>query len=257
MNQRGGCNNDHPHLASLPGTGPRRPGMSFWLSALMPGLGEVYCGRLLKGLLIFLIFNFLLAFLFLSPVNFFIILIMALLIRILSALEALRDARSTKPIKAKIYQRWYIYLGLFILGISGEWGSQSLLVPKIEVFGSSMSPGLRSGDLLMTNPIIFRFRDPTRGEVVVLKDPLHTDRLMIKRVAAVAGEEIAQGDLRINIVPEGHIFVLGDNLDVTADSRVFGPVPLSSIISKPLRVYWSWDRGRERLRWNRIGKPIN
>jgi type IV secretory pathway protease TraF len=52
------------------------------------------------------------------------------------------------------------------------------------------------------------------------------------------------------------VFLLGDNRTRGPDSRYFGPVKASAVILRPLFVIWSWDRGRERVRWERIGLRI-
>jgi signal peptidase I len=49
------------------------------------------------------------------------------------------------------------------------------------------------------------------------------------------------------IVPEGQYFAMGDNRDLSLDSRYWGFVPRENIIGKPLIVYWSYDAPTERL----------
>lgn len=46
-------------------------------------------------------------------------------------------------------------------------------------------------------------------------------------------------------VPEGYYFCMGDNRNLSADSRIWGPVPRENIIGKPWRIYWSHEKGRK------------
>jgi signal peptidase I len=53
------------------------------------------------------------------------------------------------------------------------------------------------------------------------------------------------------VVPAGELFVLGDNRDISWDSRYFGFVPLSNVIGRPWFVYWSYDKSTRHTRWDR------
>jgi signal peptidase I len=69
-----------------------------------------------------------------------------------------------------------------------------------------------------------------------------------------AGHGQSAPDYGPTIVPEGHVFMMGDNRDRSFDSRAWGPVPLPNILGRSLFVWWSW--GREGLDTNRLGTWI-
>ena len=127
----------------------------------------------------------------------------------------------------------------------------------------SMVPTLQVGDRVLANKFIYRFTEPERGDVVVFESVGEgDDQKLIKRVVGVAGDEIdvRNGILLVNgeeqrepylnenlpfngsygptEVPEGHVFVMGDNRANSADSRVFGPLPTENIEGEAFMRFW-------------------
>jgi signal peptidase I len=56
---------------------------------------------------------------------------------------------------------------------------------------------------------------------------------------------LRDGDI---VVPDGHYFVMGDNRDLSSDSRYWGFVPRENIVGKPLMLYWSYESSSEDYR---------
>ena len=58
-------------------------------------------------------------------------------------------------------------------------------------------------------------------------------------------------------IPEGHVFVMGDNRENSMDSRFWGVLDLNKIRGKAQLICWSWDSGESAIRFDRIGNNIN
>ncbi len=138
---------------------------------------------------------------------------------------------------------------------------QAFLIKPFTIHQVSMRPTLEEGDRILINRLAYRFGDEARGDIVVFHSPVHEDEDLVKRIVAIAGDtvSISGGKLYINgeaqgepylleqdfsgamaeiVVPPGSVFVLGDNRNNSGDSRLFGPIPTSSIIGGAFVVYW-------------------
>lgn len=104
---------------------------------------------------------------------------------------------------------------------------------------------------------------PRRGLTVTLDDDTWaTYRTAIERDEGVTTERTADGFL-IGGRPatrytfrRDYYFVLGDHRDDSSDSRTWGFVPATHLIGVALLVYGSWDPDARRVRWERIGQPV-
>lgn len=83
--------------------------------------------------------------------------------------------------------------------------------------GPSMEPTIHTGQLLLVRKY---YKEPQVGDVVMILRP--DGEQWIKRITAIAGETVDGQQ-----IPADHVFVTGDNLDNSYDSRDVGPIPLS------------------------------
>ncbi|MDK2925873.1 MAG: signal peptidase [Bacillota bacterium] len=142
----------------------------------------------------------------------------------------------------------------------------TFVVQSFIVTGPSMEPTLRSGERLLINKFIYRFTEPKPGDIVVFHPAARPRDDYIKRVIAVAGQTVEIRDGKVWVdgkaqdepylseptygqfgpvrIPQGRIFVLGDNRNNSQDSRYpeVGLVPLKSVIGKAVLRYWPLNR---------------
>ena len=110
---------------------------------------------------------------------------------------------------------------------------------RVKVADRSMSPTLLPGDRLRLEPLDPSALAGLRGRVVVVVDPESGGRWLIKRVVGTPGEVPSPGE---EPVPDDSVFVVGDNLPESRDSRAFGPVRVSQILGVVTTRYWPMAR---------------
>ncbi len=125
------------------------------------------------------------------------------------------------------------------------------------VVGDSMVPTLTDGNFLMVEQLTSRFNTLHRFDIVVIK--YDSPSFIIKRIIGLPGEKIKyiNNMLFVNdymvkeefdhigevenfeiIVPQNSFFVIGDNRNVSEDSRFFGPINKDEIIGRPILTIW-------------------
>jgi signal peptidase I len=113
------------------------------------------------------------------------------------------------------------------------------------VSGHSMDPTFHTGQRLLVSRAYWLIGPIRDNDVVVVRDdsPENSDGYIIKRVYKMGGEKVdwlnkprtwllSQGDYT---VPQGKIYLMGDNRDVSSDSREFGPVDIALVLGKVVR----------------------
>jgi len=156
---------------------------------------------------------------------------------------------------------------LIVLAFIIVWPIHRFVFQPFYVVGPSMEPSFYDNEYLIIEKITYRFREPKRGEVIVFKSPSNPKDYLIKRIIGLPNEKvlIEKGDVLIENaqfvqglelkedaylasgtttpgqisveLQDDQYYVLGDNRNMSLDSRVFGPISKENISGR------TWFRG--------------
>lgn len=145
-----------------------------------------------------------------------------------------------------------------------------LAMPRSVVHGSSMEPNFIENQRLVISRVHYLFGEPQRGDIIVFNSPSPREPdepSLVKRVIGLPGETIEFRDQQLYIngelMEEPYIngpctsfrcrdnvwelgpdeyFMMGDNRNVSNDSRAFGPVPRENLVGEVLLRFWPLDK---------------
>jgi signal peptidase I len=147
-----------------------------------------------------------------------------------------------------------ILVGLAVFGLF------QVTVGSFKVYGLSMLPGIEQGDYILVSKATYFFNAPQRGDIIVFHSPNEPNTDLIKRIIALPGDSVEIKDntvfvngtplvepytlepphylMRLEEIPPGHYFVLGDNRNNSSDSHRGWTLPRENIIGKAWITYW-------------------
>ena len=144
-------------------------------------------------------------------------------------------------LKRKVVKEIFSYVVIFAAAVIIAFCVNKFVIINAHVPTSSMDPTISINDKLIGNRLAYLFKNPERGDIIIFKFPDDESQIFIKRVIGLPGEtiQIVEGELFIDgelieedyikdsmhgnygpyEVPDNSYFVLGDNRNVSEDSR--------------------------------------
>lgn len=165
--------------------------------------------------------------------------------------------------------RWLIETALMVvLAFALAQGVKTYLIQPYLIPSGSMLPTIQLKDRVLANKLVFKTGGtPQYKDIVVFDDPTGEYPTLIKRVIATGGQTVDLKDGSVYVdgkkldepytygkpsypqvinfpftIPQGYVWVMGDNRTNSGDSRAFGPVPLSAVHGRAFWTYWPLKR---------------
>ena len=180
-----------------------------------------------------------------------------------------QSAASGRP-PARPRFRWRLVVTVGVVSAVVLVYVRTRVIDAVVVEGRSMYPTFRNGTRLLAWHGCYRPGDLKRGSIVLLYDPIDGG-IDVKRVIALGGDRLTFVGQRVYrngrllnepytrggvpsppiagrlTIPQGSVFVMGDNRGNSTDSRTYGAVPLHRIRGRAFLAIWppsEWGRGQ-------------
>lgn len=168
------------------------------------------------------------------------------------------------------------WIAVFVIALAIFWVVRMLVVEPFTVPTGSMEPTIQIGDNVLGQKVTLRMgREVKAGDIVIFRNPDTTSDhgILVKRVIATGGQTVDLQDGQVYVdgeplnepyaagqsypldmqapgttvnfpytVPEGSVWLMGDNRENSADSRYFGAVPTENLIAVAFFRYWPLNR---------------
>ena len=179
----------------------RKPIVAAILSSVTPGLGQVYNGQIIKGLLFFLATNLFIVLLSFTGLQFsfyglIAIIMLSLFFWLFIVLEAFFAAKKIKKISFKPYNKWSIYLLIALVTFGMDYVFTDILLKNIlgiqgyRLQTGSMLPTLQKGEYIMASLKYYNSNTLQKGDLVVFEYPEDPSKNFLKRIVALEGEKL-------------------------------------------------------------------
>jgi signal peptidase I len=183
---------------------------------------------------------------------------------------AMAKHKDEKAYKIADYTDFIITLLMVIIAV---FALRMFIFEPIRVDGQSMEDTLLDRENMLVEKVSYWFSEPKRGDIVICYFPYSPfiddpDDTYVKRVIGLPGETISIKDGKVYIngeeldespywegyikrdfedytIPEGEVFVMGDNRNNSGDSRIVGSIPIKRIVGRVLGVISPIKRIRE------------
>jgi signal peptidase I len=181
-----------------------------------------------------------------------------------------------EPKKRSLGKIWRLIIE-FVIILAVAFGVTHLVrtfvIQSYKVPSASMEPTIMIGDSFFADRIFYNIGGLTRGDIICFNDKTQEGRILVKRVIAFGGQtiDLQNGHVVVDgtilfepytygqmteplntqfnnikisypyVVPEGCLWVMGDNRENSADSRYFGVVKEEDVLGRALFVFWPFE----------------
>lgn len=141
----------------------------------------------------------------------------------------------------KVWKEILSWLMVIVISLGAVWLIHNFIIFPVRIPSESMENTIMVGDRVMTYRLSYLFDDPERGDIIVFRFPDDETQDYIKRILGLPGEtiegkdgyvyidgvkleepyvkELLDSDFGPYTVPEDSYFMMGDNRNVSEDSR--------------------------------------